>query len=484
MKEKMVAERIMIVDDQADLARGIGRTLQRLFPGVLVEVAVGGAEALAISEREPVDLALVDIRMPGMDGLELLRRLRGRDEQLTVLIMTAHATIETAVEAIKLGAYDFITKPFERDALQRLVGKALERNRLVRENRALKQRVGDQAALGGFVGVSPPMQRFYETLKTVARTDYTVLVRGESGTGKELAARALHDLSGRRSKPLVMVNCPAIPESLLESELFGHRRGAFTGADRDHKGLFAEADGGTICLDEIGDIPVKVQTKLLRVLQEQEIRPLGATTTSTVDVRVIAVTNQNLEARIADRTFREDLFYRLNVVTLHTLALREIPEDIPLLAEHFAGRACGELKLVEKRLDPAALEMLAGRAWPGNARQLQNAVRQAVMFSQGDLVTPADFRLAGESAGVWGDGAAPGADRCPLPAPGAGLNYKEAKEEIINSFTDEYVNRLLAATGGNVSEAARRSGLTRAALQKIMRRVEIDPEEYRASGLP
>jgi DNA-binding NtrC family response regulator len=471
----MMVERILIVDDQEDLARGVARTLQRLFPKIKVKVATSGDEALARSEHEAIDLALVDIRMPGMDGLELLSRLRERDHELTVLIMTGHATIETAVDAIKRGAYDFITKPFDRETLRRVVGKALERNRLVRENLDFKRRFCGRESVGGFVGRSEVMQRFYESLQTVAHTDYTVLIRGESGTGKELAARAVHELSGRQERPLVMVNCPAIPENLLESELFGHRRGAFTGADRDHKGLFAEADGGTICLDEIADIPVTVQTKLLRVLQEQEVRPLGATATSIVDVRVIAVTNQDLEAKIAERSFREDLFYRLNVVTLHTPALREIAEDIPLLAEHFAQKACCELKLPEKRLSPATLEMLVNRAWPGNVRQLQNAVRQAVMFSRGEMVVPDDFRFADGSgsavmsrqgSGLNGNG-------------GEGKSYKDAKEEILNTFTGEYVVRLLADTGGNVSRAARQSGLTRAALQKIMRRVGIDPEEFR-----
>jgi len=321
------------------------------------------------------------------------------------------------------------------------------------------------------------MGQFCERLKTVALSDYTVLVRGESGTGKELAARALHNLSKRRNRPLIMVNCPAIPEQLLESELFGHKRGAFTGAERDYPGLFVEADGGSLCLDEIGDIPVSVQTKLLRVLQEQEVKPLGDTKTRKINVRIIAITNQDLEKKIIDHSFREDLFYRLNVVTLTPPKLLQIRGDIPLLAEHFCRQVCCELGIGAKRFSPEAITALMGRAWPGNVRELQNVVRQAVLFSGDSLISgddlgaliPSENRFPDETA-AW-LAASAGNDRV--------VAYKEAKEDLLQKFMSQYVVRLLQDTEGNVSRAAEISGLTRAALQKIMRRTAIQANNFR-----
>jgi DNA-binding NtrC family response regulator len=272
-----------------------------------------------------------------------------------------------------------------------------------------------------------------------------------------------------------MVNCPAIPEHLLESELFGHRRGAFTGADRNHAGLFKEADGGTICLDEIGDIPVQIQIKLLRVLQEQEIKPIGANTAQKVNVRVVAMTNQDLEAKIAAHGFREDLFHRLNVVTLRTPTLKELRDDIPLLANHFAFQVCCELSLQEKKLSASSLELLSRKKWPGNVRELQNVIRQGVLFCRGDTIEPDDFELPDRGEKIM-----PATDKGRLcfDVTTAEL-YKEAKERIISEFTDHYIRQLLEQTGGNVTKAATISGLTRAALQKILRREEIDPRAFR-----
>ena len=378
------------------------------------------------------------------------------------------------MEAVKRGAYDFITKPFDKEALFRVIRKSRERNRLIRENLNLRERVCEKTAFASFVGQSPPMRRLYETLRTIAQTDYNVLVRGESGTGKEVATRAIHSLSKRRNKRLVVVNCPAIPEHLLESELFGHKRGAFTGADRDQPGQFEEADGGTICLDEIGDIPVSIQTKLLRVLQEQEIKPLGAARSQQVDVRVIAVTNQNLEEKIRDHTFREDLFYRLNVVTVTTPVLREIREDIPLLVDHFLRQTQCETGLPAKRFSPEALELLTRRAWPGNVRELQNFIRRLVVFTPREIIGPEDLRPLAE----------PGQQSPAIRTSAAALEpelrpYKEMKEHLLHDFTENYITRLLEKTGGNVTRAAEFSGLTRAALQKIMRRQEIRSDHYR-----
>ena len=389
-------------------------------------------------------------------------------------MMTAYGTIELAVEAIKRGAYDFIAKPFEKDGLLRVLTKGLERNRLIRENLNLRQRVAGEADFQGMVGQSLPMRRLFESIQTIARTDYTVLIRGESGTGKELVARAIHALGKRQDRPLVAVNCPAIPEQLLESELFGHKRGAFTSADRDHTGLFEEADGGTLFLDEIGDIPISVQTKLLRVIEEQEIKPLGASKTRKVDVRIIASTNQNIEEKIEQRSFREDLYYRLNVVTLKTPSLREIPRDIPLLINHYVRLACLELGISSRRFTPEALESLMHRPWPGNIRQLQNLVRRVVTFSADSVIGARELsalekpRYSSDNPGVT------------LEQPAEEVEaYGQAKNRVVKEFTATYISHLLNKTGGNVTRAAELSGLGRASLQKIMRRLGLKSESFK-----
>jgi len=389
--------------------------------------------------------------------------------------MTAYGSIEIAVEAMQRGAYDFSTKPFNKEPLLRAVRQGLERNRLIRENRHLRLKVADSGGFAGLVGQSPPMRRLYEKIQAIASTDYTVIIRGDSGTGKELVARAIHALSKRQQRPLVTVSCPAIPEHLLESEFFGHRRGAFTGADRDHIGLFEAAHHSSLFLDEIGDIPVALQIKLLRALQEQEIKPLGSGKTLKVDVRILSSTNQDIEAKIRDRSFREDLYYRLNVVTIKTPALAEIREDIPLLANHFSRLASSELGLPPKRFTAAALEELMRRPWPGNVRELQNLVRRVVMFSPEGIIRAAEIQTLEEVAGE----ADPGRTLSGAAAPEDIEWYNEAKERLVQQFTLDYVSKLLAKTGGNVSKSAALSGLGRASLQKIMRRLGIKSDRYR-----
>jgi DNA-binding NtrC family response regulator len=469
----MQQTQLLIVDDETDLLQGLKRMLGRQFADLKIHVEEDATKALTLVGEESFCLVLLDIKMPGMSGLELLRRMRHIDPALTIIMMTGYGSIETAVEAMKSGAHDFITKPFDKNALFRTIEKGLEHNRLLRENIRLRQRVREQEPFANFVGQSKPMQQLYHGIRTTARTDYTVLIRGESGTGKELTARAIHDLSKRHHRLLVMVNCPAIPEHLLESELFGHRRGAFTGAEQDQAGLIAEAEGSTLCLDEIGDIPVSVQTKLLRFLQEQEIKPVGSTKTRSIDVRIIASTSRDLEKKIQDHSFREDLFYRLNVITLRTPTLREIREDIPLFVDHFSRQVCAELELPEKRFSLEALAELVNRDWPGNVRELQNVVRSAVLFCPDEVISPRYLRNPA-AARIIGNLAAAGRH-------GAMEPYKDAKEKAIDEFTREYVAELLAATAGNVSRAAEVSGLTRAALQKIMRRYAIASRDYRES---
>lgn len=468
----MKAERIFIIDDEIDLLDGMKRLIGMEMPSLVVETWVDPLRAIDAIRGQQPDLVLLDVRMPVLDGMAVLSAIQEVDPHLTCIMITAYGTIELAVAAIKAGAYDFITKPFDTDALLRTVAKGLERNRLIRENRNFKRLYG--SGFHGMIGRSPVIRRLFEQIRSVARSDYNVLIRGESGTGKELSARALHAESRRKSKPMITVNCPAIAEALLESELFGHRRGAFTGAEKDRRGLFEEADGGTLFLDEIADIPVAVQTKLLRALEEGEIKPVGATRSRNVNVRIVAATNQDLEEKIRQRTFREDLYYRLNVVTLHTPNLKEAAEDIPLLAGHFAQTASNELNIPPRRFSVGAFEILTAMPWAGNIRELQNTVRRAVMFSNQETITEADLRSILTAAGA----SVPVCVR--LPDSQTVEPYRDAKERALEAFTRAYVEDLLKKTNGNVTRSADLSGLGRASLQKIMRRMGIQSERFRS----
>ncbi len=472
-KEHPLLPQILLVDDEPDLLTGLKRSLANRLPDVTVLTAGGGSEALRILAREDVALVLMDIMMGETNGLEILDRIHEMDPELTVIMMTGYGTIELAVDAIRRGAWDFVTKPLELDGLTRMLSKGLERSQLIGENRKLRSRICPEGSVADFIGQSPAMQQLYKKIQTSADSEYTVLIRGASGTGKELCARAIHSLSRRAQKPFVMVNCPAIPEELLESELFGYRRGAFTGANRDHGGLFMQADSGTICLDEIGDIPVSVQTKLLRVLQEQEIKQLGAVRSTRIDVRIIASTNADLEKRIAEGKFREDLFYRLAVLNLRMPSLAEIGEDIPLLADHFLKKVRVELGSSEKNFSTAALETLVHHNWPGNIRELQNVIRRTVLFCQESVIKKQHL--------VFDLPTLP-----PEPASNREKNnidllvpYKQAKANCLDHFSRQYIHALLEQCNGNISLAARRADLTRAALQKILRRYNIEGDQFR-----
>ncbi len=466
---------MMIIDDEKDMLQGLSRILPQELEGVDVETFSSALSGLESIKKQSVDVLLLDIRMPEMDGMEVLTAVKEIDPWITVVMITAYGSIETAVEAIKKGAYDFITKPFEIPDLVRVLNKALERSLLIRENMNLRKKVSEREPFADFVGQSPPMRRLYDGIQALAGTDYTVLIRGESGTGKELVARALHELSPRSSRRMVTVNCPAIPEHLLESELFGHKKGAFTGAEQNHSGMFLEADQSTLLLDEIGDLPVSTQIKLLRVLQEREVRPLGSDKPRKVDVRILSCTNQDLEARIQDRSFRDDLYYRLNVVTLRTPSLSEITEDIPLLADHFLRSVCNELGLPQKRFSVAAIQSMMHKSWPGNVRELQNFLRRVALFSPEEEIGAADIRAAQDS--LYGSAAE---SRQGEESNGKAVKpYQQAKEELLENFTREYITRLLGQTEGNVTRASDIAGISRTALQKIMRRYEIRSEDFR-----
>ncbi len=466
-----IADALLIVDDEPDMVRLLKRTLEPDL-GCEAKTALSGEEALAVLENAPIDLVLLDVKMPGMDGLEALERIRRDHPWLTVVMMTAHGSIELAVEAIKMGAYDFITKPFDHEALVWHLTKALERSRLLRQNRVLQQRVQQRQAFGNIVGKSVKMERVFEAVQMVAKTDVTVLITGESGTGKDLLARAIHDLSERQAEQFVAVNCPAVPENILESELFGYRRGAFTHAVQNRIGLFQEAHRGTLFLDEIGDITTTIQTKLLRVLQTKEIKPLGDTKSIRVDVRLVASTNRNLPEKIQRGEFREDLFYRLNVLPIELPPLRERREDIFLLVDHFLEKHCRELRRSPKQISPMLMELFFRWPWEGNVRELENIIMRGVLLAPGDEIGVEHVGLQGKLP-----------ERHCLVENSSHLpEYREAKEEVLKRFHENYLEKILSATQGNVTQAARLCGLERQGLQQVMRRYGIQPEKYRGDS--
>ncbi len=445
--------RVLVVDDSDAMREGMMLTLNRL--GYEVRGVKNGAEALAAYARRHAEVVITDLRMVPMDGLEVVRRLRELDAEATVVVVTAHGSVPAAVEAMRLGAIDFVEKPFSPELLAARVEKAAE---IARERRRARDAHARAAALDedrareagplGLVGESEVMARVREQVKKVAATDATVLVLGESGTGKELVARALHSQSRRRDRPFVPVSCAALPEGLLESELFGHEKGAFTGAGRRKIGRFELADGGTLFLDEVGELPPAVQVKLLRVLQEHRFERVGGEETIEVDVRLVSATNRDLRARAAAGTFREDLYYRLAIVPLTLPPLRARPGDLALLAGHFLAKHAGRIGRRPAGFEPRALEVLARHAWPGNVRELENAVQQAMVFAEGDLVRaedlPAALRDAPAALPI------PTGDR-PLP-------------EILDDLERQLVADALARAHGVKAEAARLLGVKASAL--------------------
>ncbi len=374
--------KILVVDDESSLREMLSILLRR--ENYLVEQATDGADALTKVKENRYDLIISDIQMPKMTGIQLLRQLRELDNDVTVLMITAFSSTEEAVEAMKLGAYDYITKPFKNDEIRLVIKNALERGQLQHENRLLKQQLGHRFSFKSLVGKSPAMAKLIALLERIAPSQVNVLITGESGTGKELVAKALHQNSDRKKHPFVPINCGAIPENLLESELFGHEKGAFTGADKRKNGLFESADNGTLFLDEIGELPMGMQVKLLRVLQEREFRRVGGTSNIPLNIRLVAATNQNLAERIQDGGFREDLFYRLNVVSIELPPLRIRPDDIQLLINKFYHRLTGREEYIVQK---SALELLLNYEWPGNVRELENLVERCVVLGDTDELT-------------------------------------------------------------------------------------------------
>ena len=386
----MPLNRILVADDEESMRWVLSKALRK--KGFTVELAKDGDEALEMIQADGYDLAILDIKMPGITGLDLLDRVREMKSDLLMVIMTAEASMKNAVEAMKRGAYDYITKPFDLDVIDAIVEKVSRARDMTTQVSLLKEELKDRYQLEkNIVGNSPAMRDIYKVIGKVAPSDVTVLIQGESGTGKELIARAIHFNSRRLGKPFVALNCAAIPKELLESELFGFEKGAFTGAVERKLGKFEQANGGTIFLDEIGDMPLDLQSKILRVLQEKEITRTGGNQNIPVDLRIVAATNQDLEEKVKNKSFREDLFYRLNVVPIRMVPLREREEDVPLLVDYFLAKTCADLDIPVKRCDNDAYQLLTQYSWPGNVRELENTIKRAVILSSDPLLTTSDF---------------------------------------------------------------------------------------------
>jgi DNA-binding NtrC family response regulator len=465
----MSKARILVCDDEAAARRGAVRALGTAEYD-FVECGDGRACLAALERpRHGVDLILLDLRMPGMDGMTTLAHVTALPAPPPVVVVTADSTLRTAIEAVKAGAVDYLSKPYEIDELRFVVRKSLETARLRLENRRLADEVrrlgGGRSLLGG----SPAMLRVLDVVERVAPASASVLIRGESGTGKELVARRIHEASERARGPFVAVNCAAIPDTLVESELFGHRRGAFTGADRDRPGKFRQADGGTLFLDEIGDMALAAQAKLLRVLQEGTVEPLGSGEPLPVDVRVLAATHRHLKTLTAEGRFREDLLFRLRVVEIELPPLRERSGDVLLLARSFLA-ASSRPGLA---FSPEAERLLLAYVWPGNVRELANAVERATIFCRGGLIQPDD--LPGEVRGT--DSGGPGCGLLAWWRPGE--DFQEAKERLVDVFEREVLTAVLREHRGNLSQAARELGIHRQNLQQKLHKLGIAAEDYR-----
>jgi DNA-binding NtrC family response regulator len=441
--------RILIVEDEAKLRRVLA--LQLESAGFEIDEAASAEEALKVAER--VSLVLTDLKLPGMDGVSLLTQLRRQNARLPVIVMTAFGTVENAVEAMKQGAADFLLKPFSLDHLMTVVEKALEVESLREENARLKEELGRRYEFDNIIGRGPKMREILASVRRVAPTRSTVLLCGESGVGKDLIARAIHFHSPRQGHPFVKIDCTAIPENLMESELFGYEKGAFTGANTSKPGKFEQADTGTMFLDEIGDVPPAIQVKLLRILQERTFERLGSNKMRQIDVRVIAATNVDLQAALQEGNFREDLYYRLNVFPLTIPPLRERREDIPFLAEHFLTKYAAELNSNVRAISHEAMEKLCGHNWPGNVRELENVMERSLVLATGEVLRPDDIRLdSGSRTTAMQGSQSVTSDFLP-----EGVSLEQHEQGLIREA--------LRRAGGNKSQAARMLGLTRNALR-------------------
>jgi len=466
---KQAKGRVMIVDD--DLAFRVGTLALLDDHGYASAMATSGDEAMRILAEQQFDLVLSDLVMPGMNGIELLQRIRSSHPGVPVIMVTGFASIGTAVEAMRLGARDYVTKPCDNDELLIKIRRALEEQQKDRELRSLRDEVRGVYGFGSIVGRNSGMKEVYTLVEQVAGTDVPALILGETGTGKELVAKAIHYNSSRRDKPFVVINCSALAETLLESELFGHEKGSFTGAHRQHTGKFEEANGGTVFLDEIGDVPLHIQTKLLRVLQEGEIQRVGGTETITVDSRIVAATNRDFAAMIASGQFREDLFYRLNVFPIHVPPLRERMDDLPYLVEHFLKKhaALGGNRVTG--FAPGVLPSMMNYQWKGNVRELENLIKRAIIKSTGDTITSVELPTPD----------APGLKTAP-PADGSvqmNTSFREYLSTITRHAEESYLLQMLRLYKGNVNQIAKLMDLDRKTVYRKMNELQIDPDAFR-----
>jgi len=463
-----MTERILVVDDEKDMLVLLRRIITEKTEHE-VTVEHDPFKAVKCMEEQPFNVVITDLKMPKMDGIALLDQARRIQPASAVIMMTAYATIETAVEATRKGAFDYITKPFRKERILLTIQRALDWQALRSENVALRESLARQKAFPSIIGSSATMKSILSQVKQVAKSMATILIQGESGTGKELVAKAIHAHSDRCRKPFVTVDCTAIPEQIIESELFGHEKGAFTGAWRDKRGLVDEANQGTLFLDEIGELNTAMQAKLLRLLQEGEYKPVGALNTKHADVRFVAATNHELRELVAQKRFREDLFYRLNVISFRLPALRERRDDIPLLVHHFV-KEYGRLNNKQIRgIEPEAMSMLMSRRWPGNIRELENVIERGAVLCQSERIRLEDFMTDVEHTRSL-----PYFDEAMFSLP-----FKEAKEAVIRAFHRQYIHAILQQNRGNISKAAEQAGLQRQYLHRIIKHERLDTESFK-----
>lgn len=473
----MSIQRILVADDEESIRWVLSRALKK--QGFNVDLAEDGKQALSLLRNNSYDLAVLDIKMPGIQGIELLKQVQDEYPETLVIIMTAESTMENAVAAMKNGAYDYLTKPFDLDALDAIILKAQKAAEVSEQIVHLKEELQEQYSFGrSIIGNSQPMQEVYKTLGRVASSDVTVLVTGESGTGKELIARAIHFNSPRLGKPFLAINCAAIPRELLENELFGHERGAFTGATDRKAGKFEQANGGTLFLDEIGDMPLELQAKLLRVLQEKEITRTGGSQTLKIDVRIVAATNQNIVELVEKKQFREDLFYRLNVVPINLPSLQQRKEDIPALVEFFLKKAQEDLGVNSIECSKEAISLLKRHRWPGNVRELENVIKRATLLSPNHVLLPADFPglLSGHGAKNQDESLEVLVAR-KLENSLAQMDLQELDnlyEMVLHQVERPLINIILQQTRGNQVRTAEILGINRNTLRKKIKTLEID----------
>jgi len=439
--------RILVVDDEEAMRESLNDWLKE--DGYEVGLAAGGLEAIDMVRDEPWEVILLDLKMPGMNGLETLKHLKEVRPDAEILMMTAYATVDTAVQAMKEGAFDYLVKPFDPDEVEILIKKIVKHKELILENILLRKKLEEREQFDEIIGKSDSMQQIFELIKRVAPTDSTVLITGESGTGKELIAQAIHGNSGRCYMPLIAVSCGALPESLLESELFGYEKGAFTGAEHTKRGRFEMAHGGTLFLDEIGDISLKTQVDLLRVLQQKEFSRLGGEESIEVDVRILAATNRDLEKAIIENRFRKDLFYRLNVISIHVPPLRERKEDIPLLAKASVRKCCLELNKDEVNIAPSAMKLLVDYDWPGNVRELENIIERALVIGGGKEIATTDLPFTGRES------------------------MREQLPKSLKAMEKIHIERVIEEADWNISRAARELDIDRQTLYNKIEKYEI-----------